>query len=131
LYEPLCKLLLDHAKQAGEPAELVAKARKALRQPGDSARHDDHMHVRVYCSPEDRPYGCVDIGPMDLLAEREAEDAAEQAVALAALPAAGRAPSEAWNGLEAAASSANASNVAAVRSLLRARADGMDLLRWH
>jgi len=65
IYEPLAKLLLDHAKAAGASDELLAKARRVLRQPGDSARHDDHMHVRVYCSPEDRAYGCVDIGPMD------------------------------------------------------------------
>jgi penicillin-insensitive murein endopeptidase len=73
MYEPIAQLLIDHAKQAGEPAWIIAKARRALRQPGDSARHDDHLHVRVYCSPGDRAYGCEDIGPMELLAEREAE----------------------------------------------------------
>jgi hypothetical protein len=52
---------------------VIAKARLALKQPGDSARHDDHMHVRVYCSKGDREFGCVDMGPMELLAEREAE----------------------------------------------------------
>lgn len=73
MYEPLAQMLIDHAKQAGEPEWIIAKARRALRQPGDSARHDDHMHVRVYCSPGDRAYGCEDIGPMELLAEREVE----------------------------------------------------------
>jgi penicillin-insensitive murein endopeptidase len=65
IYEPLAKLLLDHGKAIGEPEALLAKARRVLRQPGDSARHDDHMHVRIYCSPEDREYGCIDIGPLD------------------------------------------------------------------
>jgi penicillin-insensitive murein endopeptidase len=73
MYEPLAQLLIDHAKQSGEPEWVVVKVRRALRQPGDSARHDDHLHVRVYCAETDRQFGCEDIGPMDLLAEREAE----------------------------------------------------------
>jgi len=73
MYEPIANRLIEYAKQSGEPDAVVINARRALRQPGDSARHDDHMHVRVYCSPKDRAYGCVDIGPMDRLAEREAE----------------------------------------------------------
>jgi len=76
IYEPLALRLLDHARATGEPDELVAKARRVLRQPGDSARHDDHMHVRVYCSPEDRAYGCIDIGPMDFDADHPASAAA-------------------------------------------------------
>jgi len=74
IYEPIAQLLLEHAKKIGEPEALIARARKTLRQPGDSARHDDHMHVRVYCSYSDRAYGCVDIGPMDVLADREADE---------------------------------------------------------
>lgn len=73
MYQPLANRLIEHAQQIGEPEALVARARMAVRQPGDSARHDDHMHVRVYCSAADRAYGCVDIGPMEMLAEREAE----------------------------------------------------------
>src|SRR5262249_61038703 len=73
IYQPLANRLVDYAQQVGEPEALVARARKTLRQPGDSARHDDHMHVRVYCAAADRAYGCVDIGPMELLAQREAE----------------------------------------------------------
>jgi penicillin-insensitive murein endopeptidase len=73
MYEPIAQLLIDHAKQIGEPEALVARARRALKQPGDSARHDDHLHVRVYCSKADLEMGCLDIGPMELLAEREAE----------------------------------------------------------
>jgi len=73
MYQPIALRLIEHAEKIGESEALVARARKACRQPGDSARHDDHMHVRVYCSAADRAYGCVDIGPMELLAEREAE----------------------------------------------------------
>jgi len=73
MYEPIASRLLDHARQIGEPDAVIARARRTLRQPGDSARHDDHLHVRVYCSAADRAYGCVDIGPMELLADRQAE----------------------------------------------------------
>jgi hypothetical protein len=73
MYEPIVQLLLAHAVAAGEPEALIARARKALKQPGDSARHDDHMHVRIYCSDRDRMFGCTDIGPMELYAEYQAE----------------------------------------------------------
>lgn len=73
MYEPIAQRLLEYAEKIGEPPALIARARKTCRQPGDSARHDDHMHVRVYCSAADRAYGCADIGPLELLAEREAE----------------------------------------------------------
>ncbi len=79
MYEPLAQMLIDHAKQIGEPLAVIIKARRALRQPGDSARHDDHMHVRVYCSADDRAYGCTDIGPMDLLAQWQAEQQSQLA----------------------------------------------------
>jgi penicillin-insensitive murein endopeptidase len=74
MFEPIAAKLIEHATQIGEPAELIARARKTLKQPGDSARHDDHLHVRVYCADRDKQFGCVDIGPMELYAEREAED---------------------------------------------------------
>jgi penicillin-insensitive murein endopeptidase len=73
MYEPIAELLIEHAKKIGEPPDVIAKVRRALKQPGDSARHDDHLHVRVYCAPSDREYGCQDMGPLELLAEREAE----------------------------------------------------------
>jgi penicillin-insensitive murein endopeptidase len=92
MYEPLCLMLLEHGKQAGESEAFLAKARKALRQPGDSARHDDHMHVRVYCAEDDRAYGCVDMGPMDLLAERQAEQRARLTELAQALPTPPAAP---------------------------------------
>lgn len=73
MYEPIARRLIEQAQRIGEPEALIARARKTLKQPGDSARHDDHLHVRVYCSAADKAYGCVDMGPMELLAEHEAE----------------------------------------------------------
>ena len=86
VYEPIAVKLLDHAVATGEPEAIVARARKAMKQPG-GAPHDDHMHVRVYCSYADRAHGCVDIGPMELLAEREAELRAVGGAIAAALAA--------------------------------------------
>lgn len=76
MFEPIAAKLIEHATRIGEPAALIARVRKTLKQPNDSARHDDHLHVRVYCSDKDKQFGCVDIGPMELYAERAAEDAA-------------------------------------------------------
>lgn len=146
MYEPIAELLIDHAKQAGEPPDVIAKVRIALKQPGDSARHDDHMHVRVYCAPTDREYGCVDIGPLELLAQREAEQ--QQILATIATgmsrspePAA-TAPSltevavshteqstaETAPGVGIATTAASAS---ALGSLFRARLDRIDLRGWR
>ena len=102
-YEPIAQLLLEHAKKIGEPDAVIAKVRLALKQPGDSARHDDHLHVRVYCAPSDRAYGCQDIGPMDLLEERQAESYAL----------------------------GNAKTGERTGSLLRTRADRIDLRGWR
>lgn len=85
-YRPIADALIEQATKLKEPDVIIARATKALKQPGDSAPHDDHMHVRVYCAAGDRMFGCTDIGPMELLAEREGE-AQETALAIAnALP---------------------------------------------
>jgi penicillin-insensitive murein endopeptidase len=60
-YEPLALVVLDHARSIGEPELILERARAVLRQPGDSARHDDHMHVRIFCPESDLAYGCVNV----------------------------------------------------------------------
>ncbi|MGE0402985.1 MAG: hypothetical protein AB7T06_40135, partial [Kofleriaceae bacterium] len=70
MYQPIANKLLEHAMAKGESDFVIARAQLVMKQPGDSARHDDHIHVRVYCSDRDRAYGCVDIGPMQPLFER-------------------------------------------------------------
>jgi penicillin-insensitive murein endopeptidase len=64
LFQPLIEQLLAHAAARGEPEALIERAALILTQPGDSAPHDDHMHVRIVCSPQDRAYGCVDYGQL-------------------------------------------------------------------
>lgn len=64
-YQPLANRLLEYAESIHEPDGIVQRARETLKQPGDSAPHDDHLHVRVYCTPADKAFGCVDFGPME------------------------------------------------------------------
>ncbi|MEC9442792.1 MAG: penicillin-insensitive murein endopeptidase [Myxococcota bacterium] len=59
----LKQMLLDHARELGEPAEIRARAEDALKQPTDSSPHNDHFHLRLTCDLEDRLRGCVDRGP--------------------------------------------------------------------
>lgn len=67
MYEPIAQRVIARAVELEEPPALIARARSTLRQPGDSARHDDHMHVRVYCSAADHEAGCIDVGPLERL----------------------------------------------------------------
>ena len=63
IHRDLAGLLIAEAEREGAPAALLNRARALLHQPTDSQPHDDHMHVRVFCDPSDRPFGCSDKGP--------------------------------------------------------------------
>ena len=56
-------LLIDYARARGEPLELVWRAETVMLQPGDSTPHDDHVHVRLACTPEESVLGCEGGGP--------------------------------------------------------------------
>jgi penicillin-insensitive murein endopeptidase len=130
MYQPIANRLIEYAQSIGEPDEVIARARRAVRQPSDSARHDDHLHVRVYCSTTDRSYGCVDIGPMELLAERQAEPA-PLADLMAALPPS---PPRANESLPVAAvlpTAASVSMAPQLGHLLRTRLDRIWLRSWR
>jgi penicillin-insensitive murein endopeptidase len=62
--ERIRQQLLAFARGIGEEEELLERAEALLRQPSDSAVHDDHLHLRVHCAPDDRSLGCTDRGPM-------------------------------------------------------------------
>jgi penicillin-insensitive murein endopeptidase len=62
--ENLKQVLLDYARAHGEDPALLDRADALLHQPGDSLPHDDHLHVRIFCSQNDRPFGCSDRGPI-------------------------------------------------------------------
>lgn len=56
-------LLIDYARARGEPDMLVWQAETVLLQPGDSLPHDDHIHLRIACTPEETLHGCEGGGP--------------------------------------------------------------------
>lgn len=56
-------LVIEYARARGEDPELVWYAESVLLQPGDSAAHDDHLHLRVACTPEEAVRGCLGGGP--------------------------------------------------------------------
>ena len=58
----LKKALIAHATKQGEPAKLIERAAAVVRQPGASAAHNDHLHVRIYCSKRDVLGGCQNSG---------------------------------------------------------------------
>lgn len=60
---PLEAMLVEHAIAMGEPANVISMAEQVMQQPGDSLPHDDHMHVRVACEPEETAQGCDGGGP--------------------------------------------------------------------
>jgi len=61
--KPLEALLMDYARARGEPLELQDRAQTVMLQPRDSLPHDDHLHLRIACSPEEIQAGCSGGGP--------------------------------------------------------------------
>lgn len=56
-------MLIEYARALGEPDALIWRAQTVLLQPADSLPHDDHLHLRVACSPEQAVTGCLGGGP--------------------------------------------------------------------
>jgi penicillin-insensitive murein endopeptidase len=56
-------LIIDYALARETDLELVWHAETVMLQPGDSAPHDDHVHVRIACAPTEAVYGCEGGGP--------------------------------------------------------------------
>jgi penicillin-insensitive murein endopeptidase len=59
--EHVRSMLLAQAARDGTPQAIVARFEDVSCQP--STPHDDHMHVRLFCSPEDMGQGCLDNPP--------------------------------------------------------------------
>jgi penicillin-insensitive murein endopeptidase len=55
-------MLLEWATARGEPPELIGRARAVMLQPNPGGVHDDHIHVRTACSPDERVAGCETVG---------------------------------------------------------------------
>lgn len=58
------RLLMTYAREHHRPDWVLERAEALLMQPGDAAPHDDHFHVRVACTPQERARGCVTGGPI-------------------------------------------------------------------
>lgn len=71
--------LLRHAELTGEEAALIARAGALMQQPGRAAPHNDHLHLRIYCSRRDVLGGCHNTGMVHPSAELYVEDAREWA----------------------------------------------------
>jgi penicillin-insensitive murein DD-endopeptidase len=56
-------LVIEYARARGEDEELVWQAESVLLQPGDSEAHDDHLHLRIACTPDEAVAGCLGGGP--------------------------------------------------------------------
>jgi penicillin-insensitive murein endopeptidase len=56
-------MLISYARARGEPDELVWRAETVLFQPPDSLPHDDHIHLRINCTPRTSLTGCEGGGP--------------------------------------------------------------------
>jgi penicillin-insensitive murein endopeptidase len=60
--EHLRSILLAHAEANGAPEAVRARFAEVTCQP--SYPHDDHLHVRLFCTDEDLGAGCADGPPM-------------------------------------------------------------------
>lgn len=56
-------LVLEWAVARGDSPELIRRAQSVMLQPNPGGVHDDHIHVRTTCAPEERVTGCEPIGP--------------------------------------------------------------------
>jgi penicillin-insensitive murein endopeptidase len=63
VHQDLKTRLLQWATRHGEHPEILRRARHVLHAPRDSGLHDDHFHVRIYCTASDEENGCEDGGP--------------------------------------------------------------------
>lgn len=61
--QALAGLILAEAERRGTEPAVMMRALALLHQPTDSQPHDDHMHVRLFCDPRERWFGCSDKGP--------------------------------------------------------------------
>jgi penicillin-insensitive murein endopeptidase len=57
-------LLVEWARARGESPETILRAMDVMQQPAPPALpHDDHIHVRTACSPNEIAAGCEPTGP--------------------------------------------------------------------
>jgi len=75
--------LLQWARARGELTETIFRADSVMAQPSRGGVHDDHIHVRASCSPEELVAGCMATGPRRLWLEYEKPTLDDDSEALA------------------------------------------------
>jgi hypothetical protein len=71
VHRALAERMLREGTSSDDDPALVARAAALFHQPSDAQAHDDHMHIRLYCTADDRLLGCVDRGPQRRKMETE------------------------------------------------------------
>ncbi len=56
-------MVVEWARARGEPGEIILRAMEVMLQPNPGGPHDDHLHVRTACAPEELETGCEATGP--------------------------------------------------------------------
>jgi penicillin-insensitive murein endopeptidase len=56
-------LVVDYALALAEDPELIRRVQSVMNEPADGLPHDDHLHLRIACSPEASVQGCEGGGP--------------------------------------------------------------------
>jgi penicillin-insensitive murein endopeptidase len=56
-------LLVDWALARGDSLDAIRRADDVMLQPSPGGVHDDHIHVRTTCSPQETVAGCEPVGP--------------------------------------------------------------------
>jgi penicillin-insensitive murein endopeptidase len=56
-------MLLDWALARGDSPVTIERAERVMLEPHPGGVHDDHLHVRTTCSPEETLAGCEPVGP--------------------------------------------------------------------
>jgi len=63
--QPVKAMLIEWARARGESGEILTRAMDVLWQPSPPAQsHDDHLHARTACDPDEVTSGCEPFGPV-------------------------------------------------------------------
>ena len=57
-------MLLEYARTQGEPEAFIDQMERMMMLPSWAKVHDNHIHLRVLCSPTDWSRGCRNGGPV-------------------------------------------------------------------
>lgn len=59
----LKRAMLEEGRRQGISGQTLGRLGEVMHQPTDSNPHADHYHLRLFCTIEDRTYGCIDRAP--------------------------------------------------------------------